>query len=162
MKCMGRQCHLVESSGHSSSTSSQSKEKKRNVLNIVAQKLRSEGKYTAFGKHIARELASLCDRTAKYRKKHIRDVIFEMQMGKLNRTSHICKEISQQSWPYSHTSTPHIVEQGRHSLLLGFWTLPIVRNSINKKTQRFENWICFRPQVRGGTYSIRNLRKSLP
>jgi hypothetical protein len=36
-----------------------------------------------------------------------------------------------------------------HSLLLGFWTLSIVRNSINKKTQRFGNWICPRPQVRG-------------
>jgi hypothetical protein len=34
------------------------------------------------------------------------------------------------------------------SLLLGFWTLSIVRNSINKKTQRFRNWICFSPQVR--------------
>jgi hypothetical protein len=28
------------------------------------------------------------------------------------------------------------------------------------KTQRFGNWICFRPQVREDTYSVRSLRKS--
>jgi hypothetical protein len=41
--------------------------------------------------------------------------------------------------------------------------MSIVRNSLNKKTQRFGNWICSRPQVRGGgTYSVRSLRtKSL-
>jgi hypothetical protein len=47
-----------------------------------------------------------------------------------------------------------------HSFLLGFWTLSIVRNSINKETQRFGNWICFRPQVRGGTYSTKSLKKA--
>jgi hypothetical protein len=31
------------------------------VLNIVARKLQSEGEYTAFGKRIAQELASLGD-----------------------------------------------------------------------------------------------------
>jgi hypothetical protein len=34
-----------------------------------------------------------------------------------------------------------------HSELLGFWTLSIVRNSKYLKTQRFGNWICFRPQM---------------
>jgi hypothetical protein len=29
----------------------------------------------------------------------------------------------------------------KHSLLVGFWTLSIVRNSKYKKTQRFSNWI---------------------
>jgi hypothetical protein len=33
---------------------------------------------------------------------------------------------------------------------LGFWTLSIVRYSRIKKTQRFGNSHCFRPQVRGG------------
>jgi hypothetical protein len=31
--------------------------------------------------------------------------------------------------------------------LLGFWTLSIVQYSRNQKTQRFGNWICFRPQI---------------
>jgi hypothetical protein len=31
------------------------------------------------------------------------------------------------------------------SELLGFWTLSIVQYSENKGTQRFANWICFRP-----------------
>jgi hypothetical protein len=30
------------------------------------------------------------------------------------------------------------------------------------KTQRFGNWICFRPQVREDTYSVGSLRKSYP
>jgi hypothetical protein len=36
-------------------------------------------------------------------------------------------------------------------------------NSYKKKeeqTRRFRNWICFRPQVRGDTYSVGSLRKS--
>jgi hypothetical protein len=35
-------------------------------------------------------------------------------------------------------------------------------NSYKKKeqTRRFGNWICFRPQVRGDTYSVGSLRKS--
>jgi hypothetical protein len=54
------------------------------VLNIVAQKLQSEGKYTVFGKHTAQELASLGDKMAKYCKKIIiSDAIFETQMGTL-------------------------------------------------------------------------------
>jgi hypothetical protein len=33
----------------------------------------------------------------------------------------------------------------------------------NEKTQRFGNWICFRPQVREDTYSVGSLRiKQLP
>jgi hypothetical protein len=32
-------------------------------------------------------------------------------------------------------------------------TLSIVRISTNQKTQRFGNWICFRLQAKGGTYS---------
>jgi hypothetical protein len=47
-------------------------------------------------------------------------------------------------------------------ILLGFRTLSIVRIFLNtnKKTQRFGNWICFRPQVREDTYSVGSLRKS--
>jgi hypothetical protein len=30
----------------------------------------------------------------------------------------------------------------------------------NEKTQRFGNWICFRPQVREDTFSVGPLRKS--
>jgi hypothetical protein len=37
-----------------------------------------------------------------------------------------------------------------HSELLGFWTLSIVQYSRNYKTERFRNWICFHPQVKGG------------
>jgi hypothetical protein len=33
---------------------------------------------------------------------------------------------------------------------VGLRTLSIVRHSRNLKTQRLGNWICFRPQVRGG------------
>jgi hypothetical protein len=32
---------------------------------------------------------------------------------------------------------------------LAFWTLSIIRNLNTRKRQRFENWICFRLQVRG-------------
>jgi hypothetical protein len=38
---------------------------------------------------------------------------------------------------------------GIYPELLGFWTLSIVRNSKYQKTQRFGNYICFRPQVSG-------------
>jgi hypothetical protein len=31
---------------------------------------------------------------------------------------------------------------------MGFWTLSIVRNSKNYKTQYFGKWICFRPQAK--------------
>jgi hypothetical protein len=45
---------------------------------------------------------------------------------------------------------------------LGFWTLSIVQNSKYKETERFGNWICFRPQMRGGgdIYSVGSRRKS--
>jgi hypothetical protein len=45
--------------------------------------------------------------------------------------------------------------------LLGFGTFSIVRYSREQKTRRFGNWICFRPQVKGGedTYSVGALRK---
>jgi hypothetical protein len=36
-----------------------------------------------------------------------------------------------------------------YSELLVSWTLSTVRYSRSEKTQRFGNWICFRPQVRG-------------
>jgi hypothetical protein len=40
--------------------------------------------------------------------------------------------------------------QLKHSELLGFWTLSIVRYcKEHLRTQRFGNRICFRPQVRG-------------
>jgi hypothetical protein len=40
------------------------------------------------------------------------------------------------------------------SELLSFWTLSIVRYSKNQRMQRFENWICFRPQMRGETPTL--------
>jgi hypothetical protein len=53
------------------------------------------------------------------------------------------------------------------SELLGFWTSSSVRNSKYKKknTQRFGNWVSFRPQMRGwgwggDIYSVGSLRKS--
>jgi hypothetical protein len=39
----------------------------------------------------------------------------------------------------------------QHSESLGFWTLSIVQVSKYQKTQRFGNWICFHPQVKGET-----------
>jgi hypothetical protein len=49
-----------------------------------------------------------------------------------------------------------------HTEILGFRTLSIVWIFLttNEKTQRFGNWICFRPQVREDTYSVGSLRKS--
>jgi hypothetical protein len=39
--------------------------------------------------------------------------------------------------------------------LLGFWTLSIVQYSKKQeRTQRFENWICFRPQAEGETHTL--------
>jgi hypothetical protein len=37
----------------------------------------------------------------------------------------------------------------KHTELLDFWTFSIARYSRNKKIQRFGNWICFCPQVKG-------------
>jgi hypothetical protein len=48
-----------------------------------------------------------------------------------------------------------------HSELLGVSTLSIVRYSKKKiKTQRFGNWICFRPQVSGDTCFVGFPKKS--
>jgi hypothetical protein len=43
-----------------------------------------------------------------------------------------------------------------------FWTFSVIRYSREYKTRRFGNWICLRPQVKGGedTYSVGLLRKS--
>jgi hypothetical protein len=35
------------------------------------------------------------------------------------------------------------------SELLGLWTLSTVWHTTNHRIQRFGNWICFHPQVRG-------------
>jgi hypothetical protein len=35
------------------------------------------------------------------------------------------------------------------SEFVGLWTSPIVEYSTNKRTRRFGNWICFRPQAKG-------------
>jgi hypothetical protein len=109
----------VGSSVYSSQKSSHSRKRKvdpaDNMVNTVAQKLQSEGKYKAFGKHTAHELASLGDEMAKYCKKIINDDIFEAQMGTLNRTSRIFTETTQQPLPCPQTSTPHTAAvQGRH------------------------------------------------
>jgi hypothetical protein len=38
-----------------------------------------------------------------------------------------------------------------HSELIGFWTCPSssIKKILKIREQRFGNWICFRPQVRG-------------
>jgi hypothetical protein len=59
------------------------------VLNSVVQKLQSEEKHTAFGKHTAQQRASLGDEMIKYCKKIINDAIFEAQMGALNDITHM-------------------------------------------------------------------------
>jgi hypothetical protein len=89
------------------------------VLNIVAQKLQSEGTYKAFGKHTAQQVAPFGDEMAKcYQKKNIyiyKRRHFEAQMGTLSRTSRICTETTQMLSPYPQTSTPHTVAgQRRH------------------------------------------------
>jgi hypothetical protein len=45
-----------------------------------------------------------------------------------------------------------------------YWVFGLCPSSGFKllKSQRFGNWICFRPQVREGTYSVGSLRKSYP
>jgi hypothetical protein len=47
----------------------------------------------------------------------------------------------------NHEETANIGKHDSNSELLGFWTLPIVRNPKYMKTQRFENRICLRPQA---------------
>jgi hypothetical protein len=48
-----------------------------------------------------------------------------------------------------------IFNTSEHEESLGFWTLSIVRNSKYKKTERFGNWIRFRPQMKGmGTSTL--------
>jgi hypothetical protein len=51
-------------------------------------------------------------------------------------------------------------DDAQHSKPLGLWALSIVRNCKYKKTQRFGNWICFRPQMREGRHSVGSLWKS--
>jgi hypothetical protein len=49
-----------------------------------------------------------------------------------------------------------------HSGLLGFFDF--VHGSVFERTQRFGNWICFRPRVRGmeETYPVGSIRKIWP
>jgi hypothetical protein len=42
------------------------------------------------------------------------------------------------------------VKQNLEIRIVGFWTVSIIRHSRKYKARRFGNWICFRPQVRGG------------
>jgi hypothetical protein len=57
-----------------------------------------------------------------------------------------------------------VAENARNILILritGFLDFSIVRYSRNYKTQRFGNWICFRPQMKGeDTYLVGSLGKS--
>jgi hypothetical protein len=55
---------------------------------------------------------------------------------------------------YNRSRKENLSTVNRYSELLGFRTLSIVRYSQNWKTQRFGNWICFRPQVRGETPTL--------
>ena len=98
----------VSLSGGSSTRQSFSKEKKIDrsdeVLHLVATKLQSsEGKFSAYGKHVAQELESLPNEMAMFCRRVINEVIFEAQMGTLNRTSRV---VTDPHYPQS-TSTPH-------------------------------------------------------
>jgi hypothetical protein len=57
----------------------------------ITQKLQSERKYAAFGKYIVQEVPSLAEEMPKYRKRIIKNAIFEAQLGTLNRTAYIAK-----------------------------------------------------------------------
>jgi hypothetical protein len=52
------------------------------------------------------------------------------------------------------SKTANLTYVNTYSELLSFWTLSIVRNSKDKKTQRFGNWICFCPQVKEKTTAL--------
>jgi hypothetical protein len=62
----------------------------------------------------------------------------------------------------------HVADSGRFRRwcithrIAGFLDFPVVRYSREQKTRRFGNWICFRPQMKGGedTYSGGPLRNS--
>jgi hypothetical protein len=62
------------------------------------------------------------------------------------------RNVYEVSLPHSHCANPmHTFRTYILSVssdLLGFWTVCIVRYSRNLRTQRFGNWICFRPQVK--------------
>lgn len=98
----------VSLSGGSSTRQSFRKKKKIDrsdeVLNLVATKLQSsEGKFSAYGKHVAQELESLPNEMAMFCRRVINEAIFEAQMGTLNRTSRV---VTDPHYPQS-TSTPH-------------------------------------------------------
>jgi hypothetical protein len=62
-------------------------------------------------------------------------------------------------------SKPSYGNKFKYTELLGFWTLSIVRILIvtRKKKKKHDvsgNLICFRPQVREDTYSVRSLKKN--
>jgi hypothetical protein len=68
-----------------------------------------------------------------------------------------CFETSASQWitwddynPQEHTLHNYKSIYQLFSELLEFWTLSIVGYSTQKKTQHFENWVCFRSQVKGG------------
>jgi hypothetical protein len=57
---------------------------------------------------------------------------------------------------------PKLLDQKKQQRYWVFGLCPSSGFFLNKneKTQRFGNWICFRPQVREDTYSVGPLRKS--
>jgi hypothetical protein len=63
----------------------------------------SKGKFSAYGKHVAQELESLPNEMAMFCRRDINEVIFEAQMGTLNRTSCV---VTDPHYPQP-TSTPH-------------------------------------------------------
>lgn len=59
------------------------------VLSIVANKLQNQGKYAAFGQHVAQELEELPSEMAIFCKRVISEAVFQAQIGILNQTSRI-------------------------------------------------------------------------
>lgn len=58
-------------------------------MGIVADTLQNQGKYTAYGKHVAEELQELPTKMAIYCKRMINEAIFQAQLGNLTENSKI-------------------------------------------------------------------------
>ena len=101
-------------SGDSSSRQSIRKKNKAGrcdeVLDMVAKKLQSssEGKFSAYAKYIAQGLETLPKEMAMYCQKVINEIIFEAQMGSLNRTSCVITEPRYSIPPQQLTHQPTI------------------------------------------------------
>ncbi|CAG9765886.1 unnamed protein product [Ceutorhynchus assimilis] len=78
------------------------KQKSDEVLNLVANKLQDQGKYSAFGRNVATELQELYPEMAIHFKKFINEAIFRPPIGKLNETSKIVIDRAPTFLQYDH------------------------------------------------------------